>query len=260
MIRTLYEGVYALEAPKYLKRILRVRGGVNRFGEANYRVVRTEARKRLSFGIWREFSQGTSLRDRNANSRAWRTFVGYKPVPMYPGEHGWVLERWVKPEFYGSAMQWELPMSMGGTLRWFPELNRSHAAFGGFPERGDYEGTCYIFRTSKADALSMVDDQMKPISAEEAEEIYGELSESLIVAAIGRLEETRAGMPKSPEARAQMLISQEQSREEKADEDRSSRDQDILDDVGGMAARTPGGWAEIHKLAESIGIRNHLGG
>lgn len=256
--RSFYVGLGAIQPPPYLAKAVALRGGVNPYGEPRYRLVRAEGRFRLSYGTWREFLRGTAIKDRNLRNRAWRAWTGMRLVSMYPGEHGWVLERWRGQQYYGSPLLWYAPEAMGGTMRWCAESKRWMPKLGGYPWRGDYEETTYIFRTCRADTETM---DLSAMGGDEAREyIYGELSEALVMTAIGRIEYFREGLPENPTTRVNMAVADEAYREERAGDQYEALAKDILDDVGGISARTPGGWAEIHRDAEAIGIRNHLGG
>lgn len=234
MYRTLYLGIHAVQPPAFLARALELRGGRNEHGEPMFRLVRSEGRKRMSGGEWYEWDKSISIRHRNPGSaRPLRVVVGYKPVPCYPGEHGWILEQWTSPDKYGSPVQWYSPASMGGTLKWMPKLNRYLLGIGHFPHRGDYEGTGYIF----------------PNHA---------LSEALILNAIGRIVHLQDGLPPDPHQRAlqQSNYDTQAEREQERAFEKFSNDQ-LEDSLDELKVSTPGAKAEVCKFAESIGIREH---
>lgn len=235
MYRTIDHDVFAPAAPAHIARVLLRRGGRNPYGEAMYRTCRTEARKRLSCGVWREWPTGMRTRYKNAGlNRAVRAYLGLKAVPMYPGEHGWVLERWCRAEDFGSPVQWYSPMSMGGTKRWMgPDIGYVLSA-GHYPYRGDYQGTGYIF---PGDALT----------------------ETLVAHAVGRIEYERDGAPMDAFRRAKIDIALAQKAEEKEEAEWTRY---FLDEataaVKELDARTPEARAEVQKyLQESLGITEH---
>lgn len=234
MYRTLYQGNFALTAPLHLRRAMLARGGVNQYGEPMYRLVRAEARKRLAWGRWHEWPRGLKTRFKNPEiNRALRSFIGVKPVPMYPGENGWVLERFSPADSFGSNVQWYSPESMGGTKRWMgPEVGYILAS-GHFPFRGDYQGTGYIFPN--------------------------DVSEALICNAIGRIEQFRDGMPRDPFRRAKQettIAEVEEARSEAAWTAYFNDQQD--EELDTLNARTPEARGEVSEyIKDSLGIREH---
>lgn len=254
MYRSLYVGLQALEAQPHIQRALLVRGGRNLFGEPMYRLVRTEGRKRLSTGKWHEWKKGTPMHMRNTDINApWRSVVETRPVPIYPGEHGWVLEKWMSQHFFGSPTLWEKPREMGGTLRLID--GKLVAVHGGFPVYGDYVGTNYIFPSCKADVGRRVisDHNDKPVPNP-----FGPPSEALLMNAIGRMEHFRDGLPSNFKTRIDEELKMAQHEAEQEERYFDQQSMDLLNEEGNvMDARTPGGQAEICRLAESIGIREH---
>ncbi len=102
---------------------LRLAGGCNRFGEANYRAVWGWSRLDWIGGKWE---------DRDAGGALVREVVEVRREPKYAPHDRWHIERWLAPESYGSPEQWRaetLEIANG----------RSIAALGPYPARGDYE-------------------------------------------------------------------------------------------------------------------------
>ncbi len=99
-------------------------GGVNRFGEANYRAVWGWSRLDWIGGKWedRDALTGGLLRE----------MVELRREPKYLPHDRWHIERWMPPESYGSPEAWCAATRefVGG---------RSVAALGPYPSRGDYE-------------------------------------------------------------------------------------------------------------------------
>jgi hypothetical protein len=244
MHRTLYTGIVALVAPPHIGRLLIRRGGRNQFGEPKYRLVRAEGRKRLSAGMWFDWQPGTKTKHKNAGAnRALRSSFGIKPVPMYPGEHGWVLERYTGAEAYGSRVQWYSPQSMGGTKRWMgPEIGYVLSA-GEYPCRGDYEGTGYVFPTSPLDG---------------DEEATTTLSEAVLANAIGRIERMNDMLPSNPYRRAQLEVQAEimEERRKEIEFDRFAADE-LQASLDELQVHTPEARAEVGRSIERMGIREH---
>lgn len=225
--------MYATEAPRYLRETMLRRGGTNEHGEPNYRLVRTEARKRLSTGLWTTWDENLSSSERREDRNTpWRTQVETRQVAMYPpDEHGWALERWFPATFYGTPETWFAPVEMGGTMKFID--GEYHAAHGGYPGRGDYEHTGFTF----------------PEWA---------LSDSIVTSAVGRIERAIQELTSNRYARmSQEMIAQSNEFDQSEREyDRWAKD--VLDSTGNLwDARTPGGQAEVCRMAESIGIRSH---
>lgn len=112
------------EAPETVAERLKLAGGVNRFGEANYRAV---------WGWNRLAWIGGKFEERDpVTGSLLREVVELRQEPKYPAVNRWHLERWMAPESYGSARAWyaqKLEIANG----------RSVPALGPYPERGDYE-------------------------------------------------------------------------------------------------------------------------
>jgi hypothetical protein len=112
------------ETPENVARRLKVAGGVNRFGEANYRAV--WGWKRLAW-IGGKFEE----RD-EASGALVREVIQLRQEPKYPAVNRWHIEKWMAPESYGTPQTWyaqTMEIADG----------RNVAALGPYPERGDYE-------------------------------------------------------------------------------------------------------------------------
>lgn len=120
MIRVMRE---AHEAPELVRRRLEVAGGVNRFGEANFRAVWGRSRLGWIGGKWE---------DRDTEGEVIREVIAVRLEPKYFPLDRWHIERWCPPEMYGSPGEWE---------RATAEVvdGRSVAALGPYPSRGEYE-------------------------------------------------------------------------------------------------------------------------
>ena len=111
------------EASRAVDDELRLAGGCNRFGEANYRAVWGWSRLAWIGGRWE---------DRNAGGALVREVVELRLEPKYTPHDRWHIERWLPPESYGSPEQW-----YAQTLE--IENRRNIAALGPYPSRGEYE-------------------------------------------------------------------------------------------------------------------------
>lgn len=102
---------------------LRLAGGINRYGEANYRACWGWSRLSWVGGKWQ---------DRNAAGEIVREVVELRHVPKYEPLNRWHIERWVPPEAYGSPREWYAQtVETAGGIR-IPAL-------GPYPRRGEYE-------------------------------------------------------------------------------------------------------------------------
>ena len=111
------------EATAEVARELKLAGGCNRYGEANYRAVWGWSRLDWIGGKWE---------DRDADGKLLREVVELRREPKYIPHNRWHIERWMPPESYGSPEQWNRE------TREF-ENGRSIQALGPYPARGDYE-------------------------------------------------------------------------------------------------------------------------
>jgi hypothetical protein len=111
------------ETPENVARRLCHAGGLNRYGEANYRVV---------WGWNRLGWIGGKFEDRNERGELIREVVELRWEPKYPQVNRWHVERWVPAETYGSPRAWYAQTVERAD-------GKSVAALGPYPERGEYE-------------------------------------------------------------------------------------------------------------------------
>jgi hypothetical protein len=119
------------ESPRYVERALRNAGGLNRFGEPNFRAVWGWNRLAWIGGRWT---------DRDASDSATREAIEVRYVPKYFPHDRWHIERWCAPETYGSPESWAR-----ATLE--IEDGQNISALGPYPSRGEYE---HVFTLSDA--------------------------------------------------------------------------------------------------------------
>jgi hypothetical protein len=98
-------------------------GGVNRYGEPNFRVVWGGARLAWIGGRWT---------DRDAHGNVVREAVELRRVPKYLPEDRWHIERWMPPESYGSPDDWYAQTTE-------VEDGIRIPALGPYPSRSEYE-------------------------------------------------------------------------------------------------------------------------
>lgn len=98
-------------------------GGMNRFGEPNFRVVWGGARLTWIGGRWT---------DRDAHGNVIREAVELRRVPKYAPLDRWHIERWMPPESYGSPERWHEETTE-------TEDGLRVPALGPYPSRGEYE-------------------------------------------------------------------------------------------------------------------------
>jgi hypothetical protein len=111
------------EVPVSIERRLRSAGGVNRYGEPNYRAVWGWSRLGWIGGKWT---------DRDGAGDVVRETVELREVPKYVPHDRWHIERWMPPESYGSPGAW-----YASTIE--REGGVSVPALGPYPDRGEYE-------------------------------------------------------------------------------------------------------------------------
>lgn len=111
------------DIPKTLNTRLIAVGGLNRFGEPNYRVVWGQTRLTWIGGEW-------AIQDVNGNETGHVTEE--RQVPKYFPADRYYLEKWMPPEHYGSPESWaEYQIEKVDGIR-IPNL-------GPYPSRGEYE-------------------------------------------------------------------------------------------------------------------------
>jgi len=136
MIRVLRE---TQDTPEAVARRLRSAGGINRFGEANYRAIWGWNRLAWIGGKFeeRDPSTGSLLRE----------VVELRQEPKYPAVNRWHIERWVPPEVYGSPRAW-----YAQTIE--RENGISIPALGPYPSRGEYEH-CFTLEGPRDEFLQL---------------------------------------------------------------------------------------------------------
>jgi hypothetical protein len=135
MIRVLRE---THETPEAVAHRLQRAGGINRFGEANYRAV---------WGWNRLAWIGGNFEDRDEHGALLRERVELRQEPKYPAVNRWHIERWLPPETYGSPRAW------------YPQtIERANGisipALGPYPSRGEYEH-CFTLETAGGEFLQL---------------------------------------------------------------------------------------------------------
>ena len=113
-------------------------GGVNRYGEPNFRVVWGGSRLACIGGRWT---------DRDANGNPVRETVEMRRVPKYLPEDRWHIERWMPAESYGTPEQW-----VAHTTE--IEDGVRIAALGPYPSRGDYEH-CFTLESASGEFIPL---------------------------------------------------------------------------------------------------------
>jgi hypothetical protein len=127
------------ETPENVARRLACAGGVNRFGEANYRAV---------WGWNRLAWIGGKFEDRDPQTGALlREVVELRREPKYPAVNRWHIERWVPPETYGSPYDWYTQTLESAN-------GRSVQALGPYPSRGDYEH-CFSLENARGEFVQL---------------------------------------------------------------------------------------------------------
>jgi len=127
------------DTPETLARRLRSAGGINRFGEANYRAIWGWNRLAWIGGKFeeRDSSTGSLLRE----------VVELRQEPKYSAVNRWHIERWVPPEVYGSPRAW-----YAQTIE--RENGVSIPALGPYPSRGEYEH-CFTLEGPRGEFIQL---------------------------------------------------------------------------------------------------------
>jgi hypothetical protein len=110
------------ETPADVALVLRLAGGLNRYGEPNYRAVWGANRLDWIGGKWEDHDKDGNLV---------REVIEVRRVPKYP-QNRWHIERWMPPETYGSPALWAMQTMEAVDGQFVPAL-------GPYPSRGDYE-------------------------------------------------------------------------------------------------------------------------
>ncbi len=127
------------DTPETVAHRLERAGGVNRFGEANYRAV---------WGWNRLAWIGGKFEDRDpATASLLREVVELRQEPKYPAVNRWHIERWVPPEVYGSPRAW-----CAQTIE--RENGVSIPALGPYPSRGEYEH-CFTLEGPRGEFIQL---------------------------------------------------------------------------------------------------------
>ena len=132
------------DTPENVAQRLGRAGGLNRFGEPNYRAI---------WGWNRLAWIGGKFEDRDDHGALLRERIELREEPKYPAVNRWHIERWLPPEAYGSPRQW-----YAQTIE--RENGVSIPALGPYPSRGDYEH-CFTLEGPRSEFL-----QLTPTAAE----------------------------------------------------------------------------------------------
>lgn len=119
-------GLINKEVPLNIQTRLTAAGGLNRYGEPNFRVV---------WGVSRLTWIGGEWSDTDNSGNYTRRIVEERQVPKYFPFERWYLEKWFPAEHYGSPEEWERTLTEiqdGKKIR----------MLGPYPSRGEYE-MCY---------------------------------------------------------------------------------------------------------------------
>jgi len=122
------------EAPASIQRRVAQAGGLNRYGEANFRVVWGSSRLTWIGGRWV---------DRDANDNIIREAIELRRVPKYIPHNRWHIERWMPQEAYGSPEAWYAQTTE-------VEDGIRIPALGPYPSRGEYEHCFTLQRANGA--------------------------------------------------------------------------------------------------------------
>jgi len=135
MIRVIRE---THDAPAHVCERIASAGGLNRFGEPNFRVVWGGSRLAWIGGRWT---------DRDVQGSVVRETIELRQVPKYIPTDRWHIERWMPPESYGPPDEW-----FARTVE--VEDGIRIPALGPYPSRGDYEH-CFTLETAAGEFVPL---------------------------------------------------------------------------------------------------------
>lgn len=138
--------------PEFVDRLIQI-GGLNRFGEPNWRVVWGQTEIEVVGGTWEVPKPGTHFivnpKGELVEQQNTMDVPEMREVLKYEGQACWVLERWFPPENYGTEHQWYQenadPKGSGLSL------------LGRYPDEGYYEH-CEKFITNDGRAVELNDE------------------------------------------------------------------------------------------------------
>ena len=136
------------DTPETVAHRLERAGGINRFGESNYRAV---------WGWNRLAWIGGKFEDRDEHGALLRERVELRMEPKYPAVNRWHIERWVPPEVYGSPRAW-----YAQTIE--RENGVSIPALGPYPSRGEYEH-CFTLEGPRGEFIQLTPTIAEHISS-----------------------------------------------------------------------------------------------
>jgi hypothetical protein len=117
------------ETPDWAQRALILAGGVNRFGDPNFRLSWSDSLFDWIGGKWE---------DRNAAGELVREVKELRWAVKYPWlAHRWIVEKWVAPEKFGTPETWNRQTREWGEEGNIPQL-------GPYPDRGRYLFCCVL--------------------------------------------------------------------------------------------------------------------
>ncbi len=121
--------------PDWAVRRLAIHGGLNRFGEPNFRVMWGWSLLEFVGGLWE---------DRDAEDNLIRQVIALRKEPKYPAQKNrWIVEHWLPPEKFGSPESWNRNTKEWGEQGNVPQL-------GPYPSRGRYQLLCIVNAPSGA--------------------------------------------------------------------------------------------------------------
>jgi hypothetical protein len=126
------------ETPASVQELATRAGGVNRYGEPNFRVVWGGSRLAWIGGRWT---------DRDAHGNTTREAIEIRRLPKYLPVDRWHIERWMPAESYGSPEQWFAQTTE-------IEDGIRIAALGPYPSRGDYEH-CFTLESASGEFIPL---------------------------------------------------------------------------------------------------------
>ncbi|MBU6231675.1 hypothetical protein KGP36_03320 [Patescibacteria group bacterium] len=120
------------EVPKWVSDRITSKGGLNPYGEPNFRVVWGGSR---TYQVGGMFKHVVYVTDPSGNKRGVVTEIAEVRTLLKYNPHRWHMERWRGPEYYGTREEWY--------RNTWDEVAQLHT-MGDYPSRGDYEHVFYL--------------------------------------------------------------------------------------------------------------------
>lgn len=233
-------------APKSLADYLLKKGGMNIYGETNFRLVHASTRMTKKGGRWQDWDKSLTANERGgmitldsgivipSHYKPHRIVIEVRNVRKYVFSVGWLVERWIPAAFYGSPMAWERRCVPMGPEPGAPLTNVPYG--GSFPVHGDYE-MCHHSPSDELPTITQLQEVLDRSERARSEALRADV-EQIVLERINEAE----------------LDYHEQMRKESEEHEAMMRDM-----LSPMNSISLGAGRHRTMLAERAGIRAHVG-